>query len=97
MADSDGEYIDDEADAPQVVHGGARQTRSSRPNVQGRADWEVTRTWENVVEGADGTINSTVEGLLEAGKRKRLVPQSASRISQGSYQGIRGIHADTRT
>lgn len=31
----------------------------------------VARTWENVVEGADGTISSTVEGLLEAGKRKR--------------------------
>jgi len=30
-----------------------------------------------VVEGADGTISSTVEGLLEAGKRKRSVSPGA--------------------
>lgn len=31
----------------------------------------VARTWENVVEGADGTLTSTVEELAEAVKRKR--------------------------
>jgi transcription initiation factor TFIIH subunit 2 len=39
-----------------------------------RAAWEdLQRSWDNVVEGADGSINSTVEGLREAGKRKRSV------------------------
>lgn len=39
-----------------------------------RAAWEdIQRSWDTVVEGADGSINSTVEGLREAGKRKRYV------------------------
>ena len=41
-----------------------------------RAAWEdIQRSWDTVVEGADGSINSTVEGLREAGKRKRFVVQ----------------------
>ena len=77
MADSDDEYIqnisDDEADAHQVTRGAGPGTRASGQGVRrGQQGWEVTRTWENVVEGADGTISSTVDGLLEAGKRKRL-------------------------
>ncbi|OCT52407.1 TFIIH basal transcription factor complex p47 subunit [Cladophialophora carrionii] len=36
-------------------------------------NFEVTRTWDLLTEGADGTITSAVEGLLEAGKRKRLL------------------------
>ena len=39
-----------------------------------RAAWEdIQRSWDTVVEGADGSINSTVEGLREAEKRKRSV------------------------
>ncbi|KAG0647870.1 General transcription and DNA repair factor IIH subunit ssl1 [Hyphodiscus hymeniophilus] len=39
-----------------------------------RAAWEdIQRSWDTVVEGADGSINSTVEGLREASKRKRLL------------------------
>ena len=39
-----------------------------------RAAWEdIQRSWDTVVEGADGSINSTVEGLREASKRKRYV------------------------
>jgi transcription initiation factor TFIIH subunit 2 len=39
-----------------------------------RAAWEdIQRSWDSVVEGADGSINSAVEGLREAGKRKRLL------------------------
>lgn len=34
-------------------------------------DFEVTRTWDLLTEGADGTITGAIEGLLEAGKRKR--------------------------
>lgn len=73
MADSDEEYVgslsEDEDDA-HIVSSGAG-TRARRKKQRGGAAWEVSRTWESVVESADGTISSTVEGLLEAGKRKR--------------------------
>lgn len=74
MADSDEEYVqditDDEVEAHQVTQGGGAGSRATGHGSRG-AGWEVTRTWENVVEGADGTISSTVDGLLEAAKRKR--------------------------
>ena len=74
MAESDEDYeqeiSDDEVEAHQVTRGAGTGSRATGQGLRG-AGWEVTRTWENVVEGADGTINSTVEGLLEAGKRKR--------------------------
>ncbi|KAJ5427735.1 hypothetical protein N7491_008177 [Penicillium cf. griseofulvum] len=73
MADSDEEYVGDvteDEDDLQVTRGdNPRAKRKQR----GGAEWELSRTWETLVEGADGTINSTVEGLLEAGKRKRLL------------------------
>ena len=76
MADSDDEYVqdisDDEVEAHQVTRGAGTGSRAVGHGSRG-AGWEVTRTWENVVEGADGTINSTVGALLEAGKRKRWV------------------------
>lgn len=72
MADSDEEYIgdvtEDEEDL-QVTRSGRVRTRKRKQ--RGGAEWELSRTWETLVEGADGTISSTVEGLLEAGKRKR--------------------------
>ena len=74
MADSDEEYVqdisDDEVEAHQVTRGAGVGTRATGQGKKGGA-WEVSRTWENVVEGADGTISSTVDGLLAAGKRKR--------------------------
>lgn len=71
MADSDEEYIGEITDDEEVgSHQVSRDTRS-RKRQRGGAEWEVSRTWETLVEGADGTISSTVEGLLEAGKRKR--------------------------
>ncbi|RAH48552.1 TFIIH/NER complex subunit SSL1 [Aspergillus brunneoviolaceus CBS 621.78] len=79
MADSDEEYAgeasEDEVDGSQISSrgGAAKPPRSKRKKNRGGAEWEVSRTWESLVEGADGTINSTVEGLLEAGKRKRLL------------------------
>jgi transcription initiation factor TFIIH subunit 2 len=73
MADSDEDYVgsgsEDEIDAHRVSSGAG--TRSARKKQRGGATFEVSRTWESVIEGADGTISSTVEGLLEAGKRKR--------------------------
>ena len=74
MVESDDEYVqdisDDEVEAHQVTRGAGAGSRATGHGSRG-AGWEVTRTWENVVEGADGTISSTVEGLVEAGKRKR--------------------------
>lgn len=74
MADSDDEYVqdisDEEVEAHQVTRGAGTGSRATGQGSRG-AEWEVTRTWENVVEGVDGTISSTIEGLLEAGKRKR--------------------------
>lgn len=60
---------------------GGRPQRSTETTTRGgdaqgtarrRAAWEdIQRSWDTVVEGADGSINSTVEGLREAGKRQR--------------------------
>lgn len=74
MADSDEDYVqeisDDDVEDHQITRGAGPKSRTTGQGSRA-AGWEVTRTWEDVVEGADGTINSTVEGLLEAGKRKR--------------------------
>jgi transcription initiation factor TFIIH subunit 2 len=83
MADSDEEYVDDYSDdaAAHQVTSGRRGTRATgrpaagreRQPAQPKARWEdIERSWDTVVEGADGSISSTVVGLLEAGKRKRL-------------------------
>ena len=54
--------------AGSAARGGDTNTGTNRR----RAAWEdIQRSWDTVVEGADGSINSTVEGLREAGKRKR--------------------------
>ncbi|KAL9129264.1 MAG: hypothetical protein Q9217_002245 [Psora testacea] len=82
MADSDQDYVQDFSDEDVEAH---QVTRGSGEGSTGRGlgtrggGWEVTRTWENVVEGADGTISSTVEGLLEADKRKRLLKDTTPR------------------
>jgi len=54
--------------------GRARSKNGSKPGgAQKRERWEdIKRSWDNVVEGEDGSLSSTVAGLLEAGKRKRL-------------------------
>lgn len=46
------------------------RSKSTRSNKES-SGFEVTRTWENLTEGADGTITGAVEGLLQAGKRQR--------------------------
>ncbi|KAE8348859.1 Ssl1-like-domain-containing protein [Aspergillus coremiiformis] len=79
MADSDEEYIGEISEDEngnrdfRGSRGGVPAFRTKRRKQRGGAEWEVSRTWETLVEGADGTISSTVEGLLESGKRKRLL------------------------
>lgn len=79
MADSDEDYIasdDEEAGAHTISKGGrrgARPTKKTGKAAQKRERWEdIKRSWDNVVEGEDGNLSSTVAGLLEAGKRKRF-------------------------
>lgn len=76
-ADSDDEYIqtisDEEGDAHRVSNGrrrGDRSTGGRGRNVRA-AGFEVSRTWEALEEGVDGTISGAIEGLLDATKRKR--------------------------
>lgn len=96
MADSDEDYIGelsedgDENNAVQPRGGSARVSRSRRKRQRGGAEWEVSRTWETLVEGADGTISSTVEGLLEAGKRKRYVGLSHASSRRPRYSPCHG-------
>lgn len=87
MADSDGEYVvdsDDDVRAAQSANGtraattnrgtATKSTRGddSHGKVRRRAAWEdIQRSWDTVVESADGSINSTVDGLRDAGKRQR--------------------------
>ncbi|TQS37501.1 hypothetical protein Golomagni_02021 [Golovinomyces magnicellulatus] len=49
-------------------------TNDGKTSSRRKAAWEdIQRSWETVVEGADGSIDSVVEGLREAGMRKRLL------------------------
>ncbi|KAI1298636.1 Ssl1-like-domain-containing protein [Xylaria venustula] len=87
MADSDGDYQADSASEDgfgdhQVTSGTPLDSRSrSRTDKAkkggrkgGRAAWEdLQRSWDVVVEGEDGTLAGTIEGLLEAQKRARLL------------------------
>jgi transcription initiation factor TFIIH subunit 2 len=73
---SDDDYVevsDDDIDIRATGRDAAAGTRSksTRANKES-SGFEVTRTWENLTEGADGTITGAVEGLLQAGKRQRL-------------------------
>jgi transcription initiation factor TFIIH subunit 2 len=86
MADSDGEYqaddgSDEEYGDHQVSSTNPHETRGrSRVDVKkaGRkptkAAWEdIQRSWDAVIEDADGTITRTIEGFAEAEKRARLL------------------------
>ncbi|KAK7948272.1 uncharacterized protein PG986_009158 [Apiospora aurea] len=82
MADSDGEYngSDDEF---QVASSNPHDTRGGRSRPDGKkggrkeqktAAWEnLQRSWDEVTEGADGSLLGAIEGLAEAQKRARLL------------------------
>jgi transcription initiation factor TFIIH subunit 2 len=85
MADSDGEYqaedaSDDEYGDHQVASENAHETRGKsrskgkKSGRKGKAAWEdIQRSWDDVVEDADGTLAGAIEGLAEAEKRARLM------------------------
>ncbi|KAI0506624.1 Ssl1-like-domain-containing protein [Xylaria bambusicola] len=87
MADSDGDYHADDASEDEFGDHqvSSRSGLSSRLDSRtdkpkkggrkaGRAAWEdLQRSWDVVVEGEDGTLAGTIEGLAEAQKRARLL------------------------
>ncbi len=87
MADSDGEYQADDASEDEFGDhqvssatplDSRSRSRTDKPKKSGRkagrAAWEdLQRSWDVVVEGADGTLAGTIEGLAEAQKRARLL------------------------
>ncbi|RYO86577.1 hypothetical protein DL766_003428 [Monosporascus sp. MC13-8B] len=87
MPDSDDEYqgddaSDDEFGSSRAASGTPLETRGrSRPDggkkggrKGGKAAWEdIQRSWDAVVEGADGTLAEAIEGIAEAEKRARLL------------------------
>jgi hypothetical protein len=91
---------DDDRNAQQVV--GSHGTRSTGPvkDAAGRgarggdgkekkkvAAWEnINRSWDVVIEGADGSINSTVEGLAQQNKRKRCVFRLVSQVEANNLR-----------
>lgn len=80
---SDDDYVevtDEDIDVRSSGRDAAAGTRSksSRTNKES-SGFEVTRTWEKLTEGADGTITGAVEGLLQAGKRQRSSISMSSR------------------
>lgn len=70
MPASGDDYAADGSDDDLPRASGRAQARraAAREDAQ---NFEVTRTWDLLTEGADGTITGAVEGLLEASKRKR--------------------------
>ena len=55
-----------------VPAGRVRGKDSTKQSTRTKERWEdIHRSWDLVTEGADGSLTGTVEGLLEAGKRRR--------------------------
>ncbi|KAL8712805.1 MAG: hypothetical protein Q9220_003013 [cf. Caloplaca sp. 1 TL-2023] len=79
MVEVDDEYApggsDDDLEAAQTTRAGARSLRrggQSQKQAEGNFN-VIRRTWEDVEEGADGTITGTIDSLLQQGKRKRTL------------------------
>lgn len=92
MPDSDDEYIEadsgDEGAHALSKKGGRRTggvgTRSQAKSAPANKEkWEeIHRSWDQVVEGEDGSIASAVIGLLEGTKRKRVL-RDATPLQRG--------------
>ena len=66
---------------------------SAANRVGGGRGFEVSRTWEALEEGVDGTISGAVEGLLEGGKRKRYVSKSVQSAAFSILSFLRRCHS----
>ena len=73
--DNDEDELDVRPGAAPASTGGRRAGTSRRGARRKKPrkgqEWEVARTWESLVEGADGTISAAVGDIVEASKRKR--------------------------
>ncbi|KAF8477073.1 Ssl1-like-domain-containing protein [Kalaharituber pfeilii] len=93
MVDSDDDYIEAESgdEGAHTLGKGSRRpgantrTQSNAKKVAppNKERWEeIHRSWDQVVEGEDGSIASAVIGLLESGKRKRVL-RDATPLQRG--------------
>ncbi|KAF8455934.1 Ssl1-like-domain-containing protein [Terfezia claveryi] len=87
MPYSDDEYEADSGDEVPQKKGTRRSgvsTRSqTKPAPPSKEKWEeIHRSWDQVVEGADGSIASSVITLLESTKRKRVL-RDATPLQRG--------------
>lgn len=86
MPGSDGHFqaedaSDEEYGDHAVLAGNSHDTRGRKAGADGKksrkpakAAWEdIQRSWDAVVEGADGTLLGSAEGIAEAQKRARLL------------------------
>jgi len=81
MADSDDDYIADDNSDDNIGNSTAHGTRSNGPaqdsrntgdDANNRRAWEdIQRSWDTVIEGADGSIGATINSLRESNQRKR--------------------------
>lgn len=71
MVVSDDDYAASGSEDDERIGRPERRARGKPSRQENENLFEVSRTWEALEEGADGTITSAVEGLMEAGKRKR--------------------------
>ncbi len=68
---------------PATAGSGTRGGDTNAGANRRKAAWEdIQRSWDTVVEGADGSINSTVEGLREQAKKKRQANFSISIVTK---------------
>lgn len=73
VVSDDDDYAAAASDDEDLAGRGGPRTRGKALKQDKENIFEVSRTWEALVEAPDGTITSAVEGLLEAGKRKRYM------------------------
>jgi len=86
MSDSDQEYVaSSEDEAGHFFNGKKSAKRAERPkaakptdpkqNADGAYVWEgeFQRSWDLVQEDAEGGLMGVVAGLVQSGKRKRLI------------------------
>lgn len=77
MADSDEEYVHDSSpEETEAVGFTTSKNQTRRTALAGGsaqpARWEeIQRSWDTVLEAADGSISGTVLDLLESQKRRR--------------------------
>lgn len=64
----------------QAVSNGARPAATAQP----KARWEdIQRSWDTVLESADGSLTTTIANLAEGEKRRRLYERDATPLQRG--------------